>query len=204
MPNCTVAQGKLITFCVGLNPRKYATLAQAVQEETDMFSAFHFGNHESGMRLTSSLALKFRDKLLTKMREKNQTVFAIIKDDMTNMVDAHKVMESDWIPYFEPLTLSEVKSVWVNLNNNLELDAHDSLRKMQQALFFLSDKDQLSFSEISGDGLPPRFYPMCGAQVFVRPDFDNHEQFRQIKRRIKKRRPIVESFFDVNFRPDVS
>lgn len=179
MPNCTVAQGKLITFCVGLNPRKYATLAQVVQEETDMFSAFHYGNHESGMGLASSPAIEFRDKLLTKMREKNQKVFTIIKEDLTNMVDAHKVMESDWMPYFEPLTISEVKSVWVNLNNNLELDAHDSLHKMQQALFFLSDKDQLSFSEISGDGLPPRVYPMCGAQVFVRPDFDNHEKFRQ-------------------------
>jgi len=180
MPNCTVAQGKLITFCVGLNPRKYATLAQAVQEETDMFSAFHYDNHESGMRFASSPALEFRDKLLTKMHEKNQTVFTIIKDDMTNMVDAHKVMESDWISYFEPLTISEVKSVWFNLNNNLQLDAHDSLQKMQQALFFLSDKDQLSFSDISGDGLPPHVYPMCGAQVFVRPDFDHHEQFRQI------------------------
>ena len=130
MPNCTVAQGKLITFCVGLNPRKYATLAQAVQEETDLFSAFHYGNHESGIGLASSPALEFRDKLLTKLREINQTVFAIIKDDMINMVNAHKVMESDWISYFDPLAISEVKSVWFNLNNNLELGAHDSLQKM--------------------------------------------------------------------------
>lgn len=169
MPNCTVAQGKLITFCVGLNFRKYATLAQAAQEETDMFSVFHYGNHESGMGLAGSPPIKFRYKLLTKMREKNQTVFAIIKDDMKNMVNAHKVMESDWISYFEPLTISEVKSVWVDLNDNLELDAYDSLQKMQQALFFLSDKDQLSFSEMSRDGFPPRVHPMCGAQVLGPP-----------------------------------
>lgn len=179
LPNCTVAQGKLITFCVGLNPRKYASLAQAVQEETDMFSAFHYGNHESGMGLASSPTLLFRDKLLIKMREKNQKVFKIIKDDMTNTVDAYKVMDSEWIPHFQPLTISEVKSVWVDLNNNnLELNA-DSLQNMQQALFFLSDKDQLCFSEISGDGLPPYIYPMSGAQVFVRPDFDQHQQFRK-------------------------
>jgi len=81
-----------------LNPRKYATLAQAVQEETDMFSAFHYDNHESCMGLASSPVLEFRDKMLTKMREKSQKVFTIIKDDMINMVDAHKVMESDRIP----------------------------------------------------------------------------------------------------------
>ena len=57
---------------------------------------------------------------------------------------------------------------------------HTTHYKRCTRLFFFSDKDQLSFSEISGDGLPPRVYPMCGAQVFVRHDFDHHEQFRQI------------------------
>jgi hypothetical protein len=48
----------------------------------------------------------------------------------------------------------------------------------------LSDKDQLSFSEISGDGLPPCIYPMSGAQVFVGPDFDLHQQFIQSANKI--------------------
>ena len=71
---------------------------------------------------------------------------------------------------------SEVKSVWVALNGQTVLDA-ESLKKMQHALFFLSDKDQLSFSKISGDGLPSFIYPMSGAQVFVRPEYDQHQQF---------------------------
>jgi len=59
------------------------------------------------------------------------------------------------------------------------LDAHDSLQKIQKALFFLSDKNPLSFSEISGDDLLPlRVYLIGGAQVFVRPDFDKHEQLK--------------------------
>ena len=92
-------------------------------------------------------------------------------------MDAHKVMHCDWVPHFKPLTISEVKSVWVDLNNKEQLNA-DLLKKMQQALFFLSDKDQLSFSEMSGDGLPPYIYPMSGAQVFVQPEFDCHQHFR--------------------------
>jgi hypothetical protein len=176
LPNCREAQGKLVTFCLGMNPRKYSTLAQAVREETDMFSAFNYGNHESGMGLAGSPAVLFLDKLLIKMREKNMNVFGMIKDDMEDTVNAYKVMESDWIPHFKPLTISEVKSVWVDLNNDQPLNA-DLLKKMQQTLFFLSDKDQLTFSEISGDGLPPCIYPMSGAQVFVKPNFDRDQRF---------------------------
>eukprot|EP01038_Epipyxis_sp_PR26KG_P004987 gene4987-6970_t len=177
LPNYTEKQGKLITFCLGMNPRKYSTLAQAVQEENDMFSAFHYGNHESGISLAGSPEIEFRDKLLIKMREKNIKVFKMIKDEKEDTVNAYKVMDSDWINHFEPLTVSEVKSVWIDLNNKQSLNA-ELLKKMQQALFFLSDKDQLTFSEISGDGLPPYIYPMSGSQVFVYPDFDLHHQFR--------------------------
>lgn len=88
------------------------------------------------------------------------------------------MLTKSWIPHFEPLTISVVKSVWVDMNNNQELNG-DSLKQMQQSLFVLTDKDQLSFSEISGVGLPPCIYPMSGEQVFVRPDFDLHQQFRQ-------------------------
>jgi hypothetical protein len=58
-----------------MNSRKYSTLAQAVQEETYMFSAFHYGNHKSGMGLAGSPAVLFRDKLLIKMREKKWKSF---------------------------------------------------------------------------------------------------------------------------------
>eukprot|EP01035_Chromulina_nebulosa_P023369 gene23369-30281_t len=176
LPHSTDAEKKLITFCVGMNPRKFSTLAQSIQEDEDMFSAFHNGNHESGIGLAGSVAVLFRDKLLIKMREKNGNVYNIIKDDLMDAVDGHKVMDSDWISHFQPLTISEVKSVWVALNDDKVLDG-ELLKKMQQALFFLSDKDQLSFSEISGYGLPPYIYPMSGAQVFVRPDYDHHQQF---------------------------
>jgi hypothetical protein len=177
LPHCTEAEGKLITFCVGANPRKFSTLARSIEEEADMFSAFHYGYHESGLGLVSSAAVLFRDKLLIKMREKNGNVYNIIKDDLMDTVDARKVMDSDWISHFQPLTISEVKSVWVALNGQTVLDAESLKKKMQHALFFLSDKDQLSFSKISGDGLPSFIYPMSGAQVFVRPEYDQHQQF---------------------------
>jgi len=64
------------------------------------------------------------------------------------------------------------------LNNKEQLNEY-LLKKMQHTLFFLSDKDQLSFSEISSsDGLPSYIYPMSGAQVFVQPEFDRHQHFR--------------------------
>jgi hypothetical protein len=126
--------------------------------------------------LAGSSAVLFRDKLLIKMREKNEKVFEIIKNDKEDTVDAHKVMHCDWVQHFKRLAISEVKSVWVDLNNTEQLN-EDLLKKMQQALFFLSDKDQLSFSEISGDGLPRYIYPMSGAQVFVQPEFDCHQHF---------------------------
>lgn len=93
LPNCTEAQEKLITFCVGMNPRKYSSLAQAVQEETGMFSAFHYGNLERGMGSAGSPALLFWDKLLTKMSEKLESL-CNNQDDLKSIVDAHQVMDT--------------------------------------------------------------------------------------------------------------
>eukprot|EP00597_Dinobryon_sp_UTEXLB2267_P007258 CAMPEP_0170082934 /NCGR_PEP_ID=MMETSP0019_2-20121128/18372_1 /TAXON_ID=98059 /ORGANISM="Dinobryon sp., Strain UTEXLB2267" /LENGTH=317 /DNA_ID=CAMNT_0010298001 /DNA_START=183 /DNA_END=1136 /DNA_ORIENTATION=+ len=101
LPHSTEAQRKLIKFCWGMNLRKYSTLAQAIQEETDMINVFHYDNHDtSGMGLADSLAALFRDKLLIKMREKNEEVFKIIKNDKEDTVDVNKVMDSDWIQHF--------------------------------------------------------------------------------------------------------
>jgi hypothetical protein len=176
LPNATQAQGKLITFCVGMNPRRYSLLATSIQDENDMFSAFHYGSYESGLTVSGTPELLFRDKLLKRMREKNTNMYEMIKDDINNTVNAQKVMYSDWISLFEPLTISEVKSVWLELNDNKELTV-DLMKKMQKYLCFLSDKDQLSFYEINHDGLPPFIYPISGAQVFIYHDYNNHQYF---------------------------
>lgn len=180
LPDCTENLAKLITFCVGINPRKYSILSQGIHEGVGEFSAFHYGNHESGVSLAGNPQLnKFRDKLLIKMREKNNKVLEMIQDDVEGTVNAYKVMETNWIPHFQPLTISEVKSVWIELpcDQQQQLNTTESLEKFQQALFFLADKDQLSLCEISIDGLPSSVFPISAAQVFMQPNLDIHRPF---------------------------
>ena len=53
------------------------------------------------MNLADAKQLEFRDKLLIKMREKNNFIFEMIRDDVALIIDgvvnAYKVMHSDWV-----------------------------------------------------------------------------------------------------------
>ena len=40
LPGCTEEQAKLIIFCVGINPREYSTLTEAIHEEKQVFSVY--------------------------------------------------------------------------------------------------------------------------------------------------------------------
>eukprot|EP01035_Chromulina_nebulosa_P022533 gene22533-29177_t len=156
----------LITLNANKN-EKYSILSQGIHEGVGEFSAFHYGNHESGVSLAGSPQLKFRDKLLMKMREKNKKGFEMIQDDVEGTVNAYKVMETNWIPHFQPLTISEVKSVWIELqcDQQQQLNTTESLEQFQQALII--------------DGLPSSVFPISAAQVFVHPHLDIHRPFIQ-------------------------
>eukprot|EP01036_Dinobryon_divergens_P027984 gene27984-36855_t len=93
------------------------------------------------------------------MREKNKKGFEMIQDDVEGTVNAYKVMETNWIPHFQPLTISEVKSVWIELqcDQQQQLNTTESLEQFQQALVF----------------------PISAAQVFVHPHLDIHRPFIQ-------------------------
>ena len=170
LPDSTMKQGRLIRFYLGLSPMLFPHLAKAIEKDGDISRAFHSSNQGSGIEwAVSPIARTFRDRILSAMRERNREVFELIKDDdAEEMVSACKIMEVDWIPLFVPLTIEEVKSVWVAVNDNKPL-SYASLKEMQATLFFLSDNAQVSFSDYGDDGLPQYIYPMNGAQVFVRP-----------------------------------
>ena len=125
LKKCTEAEGKLITFCVGTNPRKFSTLAQSIEEEADMFSAFHYGNH------AAIKIFNFIEQLSEKVEDHKQKVLQIWLQEMKltytyishyhNLIIKLALTESVIIFFLA----SKIISIWLQVSsaNNLMIFA---------------------------------------------------------------------------------
>lgn len=177
------ALARLIAFCCGNNPRAVSIMISDLQHESstkDLYNMGIYGNHESGLKLLASKDEQILfNKILEKLFDKNILLFESLHEG--EELSIKKIMNHPWEEKFIPLNQSEIIAIWDNICH--ENKEPVNLEKLQYLLFSLSDKDQITFHEIT-NGLPKLIFPMRLSQIFIEyhkpswlPSFINNFNF---------------------------